>query len=128
MQNKLCSRTASLLLWKLCFPSNRQNSDGEGVIFSGSIIITNINFHNFYDTTKAEICESKWHTQTNIDIHLTHNIILTIWCLPPTENFFFDIIFTANFSHVPFLNANLTSPQAPLNNVNIISILHFNTW
>ena len=41
-----------------------------------------------------------------------HN--LTTACFPPVENFFLDIILTANLSQDPLAKASLTSPHAPL--------------
>ena len=42
---------------------------------------------------------------------------LTTACFPPVENFFFDIILTANLSQDPLENASRTSPHAPLKNI-----------
>ena len=39
---------------------------------------------------------------------------LTTADVPPTENFFLEMILQANFSHDPFTNASRTSPHAPL--------------
>ena len=40
--------------------------------------------------------------------------LLTIADVPPTENFFLEMILQANLSQDPLTNASRTSPQAPL--------------